>query len=73
METKVENIEEVEPQEKEQVTEDEKRVKMQEMAREFSLFEKALFIFEAQAPKLRMVREGYNSHSKCNPVPPCHL
>ena len=46
METKVENIEEVEPQEKEQVTEDEKRVKMQEMAREFSLFEETLLVFE---------------------------
>ena len=72
METKVENIEEVEPQEKEQVTEDEKRVKMQEMAREFSLFEESLSL-EAQDPLYRTVPEGCSSHSECNLELPCHL
>ena len=57
----------------EEVTEEPRRFTMHEMAREFSLFEEALFVFEAQNPKLRMVHEGYNNHSKCNPVPPCHL
>ena len=54
----------------EEVTEEPRWFTMHEMAREFSLFEEALFIFEAQDPKLRMVHEGYNNHSKCNPVPP---
>ena len=47
METKVKIIERVEWQE-EEVTEEPKRFTTQEMAREFSLFEEALLISEAQ-------------------------
>ena len=47
----------MEPQEKEQVTEDEKRVKMQEMAREFSLFDGVLLVFEAQGQNTEQYRK----------------
>ena len=50
-----------------------RRFTVHEMARQCSLFEEALFVFEAQDPKLRMVHEGYSSHSESNPVLPCHL
>ena len=36
----------------EEVTEEPKRFTMQEMAREFSLFEEALLVFEAQDPNV---------------------
>ena len=39
-----------ERQEEEEVTEEPKRFTTQEMAREFSLFEEALLVFEAQEP-----------------------
>ena len=41
-----------EKQEEEVVTEEPKRFTMQEMAREFSLFEEALLVFEAQDPNV---------------------
>ena len=41
-----------ERQEEEQVTEEPKRFTMQEIAREYSLFEKALLVFEAQDPNV---------------------
>ena len=47
METKVKIIERVEQQEEEEVTEEQKRFTMQEVARGFSLFEEALLVLEA--------------------------
>lgn len=47
METKVKIIERVE-QKEEEVTKELKRFTMQEMARGFSLFQKALLVFDAQ-------------------------
>ena len=61
-----------EEQEEEEVTEEPKRLTTQEMARGFSLFEEAVS-FWGTGPKLRMVHEGYSSHSECNPVLPSHL
>ena len=52
MEKKVKVIARVERQEKEEVTEEPKRVTLQEMPRGFSLFEVALLIFKTQDPNL---------------------
>ena len=42
----------------EEVTEEPKRFMMQEMTREFSLFEKALLVFEAQDPNKEWYTES---------------
>ena len=51
--------------EDEEVTEEPKRFRMQEMAR-FSFSEEALLVFETR--ELRTVQEGCRSCSECNPA-----
>ena len=62
--------------EREEVTEQPNRFRMQEMTRGFSLFEEALFeevSFLGIGPEHRPVNEGYNSCSECRPLLSCHL
>ena len=71
MKTKV-NMKKI--QQQEEVSEEQQRFTMQEMARGLSLFEEALLVFEAQDPEVEWyMKDAAASCSECNPVLLCHL
>ena len=59
-------------QERQEKEEELKRFVIQEVVREFCLFEEVLGFWGTRS-KCRMVHSVYCSHSECNLVPPCYL